>query len=275
MKISMLFRFLFCAFAATTFLTVGAFAQTAPGQIRAAKVEGQVTKVQANGTTTALKNGDALTETDSVLTGKNSSVVLVFANGASVKVGPDSRLGIDEFKMDPLDEEIKPAELKQEKNVSQTKLNLAYGEMVGSVRKLNTASGYSIKTPVGAAGIRGTVFRVVFRPSPDGKAFYAVSTAEGKVVMTGVTANEIPVDADKEVLVDVDTDDAANPKVVTRDLSDETKALIDAAAKTIAEALQGMVIPPGGGTPPPSETQEQQDPTDAAPDLTPGAGNSH
>src|SRR5688572_16189019 len=194
MKISMLFRLLFCTFAATTFLAVGAFAQTAAGQIRAAKVEGQVTRIQANGATTPLKNGDSLTETDAVLTGKNSSVVLVFANGSSVKVGADSRLGIDEFKMDPLDEEIKPSELKEEKSVSQTKLNLAYGEMVGSVKKLNTASGYSVKTPVGAAGIRGTVFRVVFRQGADGKASFTVSTAEGKVVMQGVTSSEIPVD---------------------------------------------------------------------------------
>jgi hypothetical protein len=275
MKISMLFRLLFCMFAATTFLAVGAFAQSAAGQIRAAKVEGQVTKVQADGTTTPLKNGDSLTETDSVVTGKNSSVVLVFANGSSVKVGADSRLGIDEFKMDPLDEEIKPSELKQEKSVSQTKLNLAYGEMVGSVKKLNTASSYSVKTPVGAAGIRGTVFRVTFRQGADGKALFAVSTAEGKVVLEGVTSNEIPVDAGNEVLVDVDTDDPANPKVLTQDLPPATKALIESASQTITDALKDVVLPPGEGSTPPAGQQQQQDPTNAAPDLTPGAGNSH
>ena len=171
-----------------------------------------MTKIQANGTSTPLKNGDSLTETDAVLTGKGASVVLVFANGASVKVGADSRLAIDEFKMDPLDEEIKPSELKAEKSVSQTKLNLAYGEMVGSVKKLNTASSYSIKTPVGAAGIRGTVFRIVFRPSADGKAFFTISTAEGRVVMEGVTTGEVPVEAGKEVELQVNTDDPSHPK---------------------------------------------------------------
>jgi hypothetical protein len=274
MKISMLFRILFCALAATTF-AAGAFAQSAAGLIRAAKVEGPVTKIQANGTSTPLKNGDSLTETDAVLTGKGASVVLVFANGSSVKVGADSRLAIDEFKMDPLDEDIKPAELKEEKSVSQTKLNLAYGEMVGSVKKLNTASSYSIKTPVGAAGIRGTIFRIVFRPSADGKAFFTVSTAEGKVVMEGVTTSEVPVEAGKEVVVEVNTDDPGHPKIVTQNISDATMTLIGNAAQTITEALGDIVIPPGGGSPPPGGPPPTTDTTNAAPNLTPGAGGSH
>lgn len=271
MKISMLFRTLFCVFAAT-FIAAGAFAQSAAGQIRAAKVEGQVTRIQANGTSAPLKNGDSLTETDAVLTGKGASVVLVFSNGASVKVGSESRLGIDEFKMDPLDEEIKPSELKEEKTVSQTKLNLAYGEMVGSVKKLNTSSSYSIKTPVGAAGIRGTIFRIVFRPTADGKAFFTVSTAEGKVVMEGVTTGEVPVDAGNEVVVEINSDDPSHPKIVTQDISDANKALIGQAAQTITDALADVVIPPGGGATPPSGPPQAQNAAESAPDLTPGAG---
>ena len=274
MKISMLFRILFCAFAAMTF-AAGAFAQSAAGLIRAAKVEGPVTKIQANGTSTPLKNGDSLTETDAVLTGKGASVVLVFANGSSVKLGADTRLAIDEFKMDPLDEEIKPSELKEEKSVSQTKLNLAYGEMVGSVKKLNTASNYSIKTPVGAAGIRGTVYRIVFIRKADGKTFFTVSTAEGKVVMMDVTASEIPVEAGKEVEVQVNTDDPSNPQIKTHDLSDATKTLIGQAAQTITEALADIEIPRGGGGPPPGGPPPTTDTNNAAPDLTPGAGESH
>ena len=274
MKISMLFRILFCAFAAMTF-AAGAFAQSAAGLIRAAKVEGSVTKIQANGTSTPLKNGDSLTETDAVLTGKGASVVLVFANGSSVKLGADTRLAIDEFKMDPLDEEIKPSELKAEKSVSQTKLNLAYGEMVGSVKKLNTASSYSIKTPVGAAGIRGTVYRIVFIPRDDGKAFFTVSTAEGTVVMLGVTEAEIPVVAGKEVEVQVNTDDPSHPQIKTHDLSDATKTLIGQAAQTITEALAETENLRGGGTPPPGGPPPTTDTNNAAPDLTPGAGESH
>jgi hypothetical protein len=147
--------------------------------------------------------------------------------------------------------------------------------MVGSVKKLNTASSYSIKTPVGAAGIRGTVYRIVFQRLPNEKAFFTVSTAEGKVVMQDVTESEIPIEAGKEVEVQVNTDDPSHPQIKTHDLSDAAKVLIGQAAQTITEALAEIVIPSGGGTPPPGGPPPPNDTTNAVPDLTPGAGESH
>jgi hypothetical protein len=275
MKIPALFRFAFCAFVATA-LSLTASAQTAAGQIKAAKVEGQVTKISASGASVPLKSGDTLAESDAVLTGKGASVVLVFSNGSSVKVGSESRLAIDEFKMDPLAEEIKPSELKGEPSVSKTTLNLAYGEMVGDVKKLNKSSSYSIKTPVGAAGIRGTIYRIVFKPSTDGKAFFTVSTAEGHVVMQGITDTDIPVDEGKEVVIQVDTDNPSNPVIVTQDIPAATKALITAAAQVITEEVAKTVIPPATDTSTDTSDKKQQstdtNPAPPPPNLTPGAG---
>lgn len=273
MKISAL-RFIFCAFVAIA-LSLNAAAQTAAGQIKAAKVEGQVFKLAANGTSTPLKNGELLTETDTVTTGKGASMVLVFMNGSSVKLGADSRLAIDEFKMDPLAADINASTLKAEPSVSKTTLNLAYGEMVGDVKKLNTSSSYSIKTPVGAAGIRGTIYRIVFRPSANGKAFFTISTAEGKVVMLGVTTQEIPVDAGKEVVVEIDTDNPGNPVVLTQDIPDATKAAINAAAGELKDVLKDAVIanpPEPAGAALQSTTTVPPTPDVPAPTLTPGAG---
>ncbi|WP_069962461.1 FecR family protein [Lacunisphaera limnophila] len=263
-------------------------AQTEPGQILAAKVEGQVLKVAADGTSSPLVAGTKLAETDTITTAKNSSVVLVFMNGSSVKLGPESRLAIDEFKMDPLAEDIEPSKLQAEPSVSKTTLNLSYGEMVGDVKKLNTSSSYSIKTPVGAAGIRGTIYRVVFRPTSDGKAFFTVQTAEGRVVMEGVTAGEIPIEAGKEVVVEIDVPDvpggeAAAPVVVTQDIPAATSALIATEAQTITQTVQATTFtptPPETPTPPPATPAETPaetplapviPPTPPGPDLTPGA----
>lgn len=264
MKNFALIRFCFCAFVATA-LSLTASAQTALGIIKAAKVQGQVTKTAADGTTAALKDGDLVTESDAVVTGKESSVVLVFNNGSSVRVGADSRLAIDEFKMDPLEQDINAATLKAEPTKSKTALNLSYGEMVGDVKKLNSASSYSIKTPVGAAGIRGTIYRIVFRPSADGKAFFTVSTAEGRVVMQGVTANEVPVEAGKEVVVEIDVPDtasttpAAPPKVVTQDLPPATTDAINTATTAITQVLTTTVLTntPPAPTPPTTETKSE------------------
>jgi hypothetical protein len=276
MKIHAL-RFLLFVFVATA-LTLSASGQTNPGSIKAAKVEGEVLKL-SHGTSAPLKNGDVLVETDTVTTGKGASVVLVFMNGSTVKLGSETRLAIDEFKMDPLAEDIKASTLKNEPSVSKTALNLSYGEMVGDVKKLNTASSYSIKTPVGAAGIRGTVYRIVFRPAADGKAFFTVSTAEGHVVMTGVSANEIHVDAGKEVVVEIDVPDtpggtAAAPVIVTQDLSPETKAAVTAASVTISQALQDAVItnPPPPTPPVPEKPPVPPLPQPINPDTTPGQG---
>jgi len=280
MKIPALFRFVFCAFVATT-LSLTASAQTAAGQIKAAKVEGQVTKISASGASVPLKAGDALAESDAVLTGKGASVVLVFSNGSSVKVGSESRLAIDEFKMDPLAADIKPAELKNEPSVSKTTLNLAYGEMVGDVKKLNKSSSYSIKTPVGAAGIRGTIYRIVFTPTANGKAFFQVQTAEGEVVMSGVTNTDMPVEAGKEIVVEIDTENPTNPVVTKGEISAENKALIAAAAQVIIEEAAKTSQDTSKDKEKEKDNSEDKSEkkkfTDTEPppppNLTPGAGN--
>jgi hypothetical protein len=276
MKISALIRFLSCAFVATA-LSLSASAQSASGQIKAAKVDGDVSKVSAAGVATPLKSGDVLVETESVVTGKGGSVILAFENGSTVKVGSESRLAIDEFKIDPFADQVPSSQLKNEPSVSKTALNLAYGEMVGDVKKLNKASSYNIKTPVGAAGIRGTIYRIVFKPDANGKAFFTITTAEGKVVMTGVSDQEIPVDAGKEVVVEVDvTNGTVTPKVVTQDIPAATAAQIATAAQDIAVQNNVQQFNPpaattGTGAPPPPPAVDPT-PTPPPPVLTNGAG---
>jgi len=285
MKIAALLRFFFCGFVATA-LSLAAHAQTQAGQIVAAKVEGQVMRIAANGTTAPVANGDRLAESDTITTAKNSGIVLVFMNGSTVKLGPESRLAVEEFKMDPLGADLEVAKLQAEPSVSKTTLNLSYGEMVGDVKKLNTAGGssYNIKTPVGAAGIRGTIYRIVFRPASDGKAFFTVQTSEGRVVMQGVTAQEIPVEAGKEVVVEVDVPETPGattspPNVVTNNLAPETQAAINNEVQVITQALQTVVIPPAPPAPaqtppttPPPEPPAPLPPTTPPVSVTPGAG---
>lgn len=278
MKIYALHRFLFVAFVATA-LSLSALAQIQPGQILAAKIDGEVRKIAVDGTTAPLKAGDKLSETDTVTTGKESSVVLVFMNGSSVKLGPESRLAIDEFKMDPFAEDIELSKLTAEPSVSKTTLNLSYGEMVGDVKKLNTSSSYSIKTPVGAAGIRGTIYRIVFRPSSDGKAFFTVTTQSGLVVMEGVSAQEIPIAEGKEVVVEIDVPDtpgaeAAAPVVVTQDIPPATQALItsEAAIITQTEQVTTFTPTPPADTPPaetPAEETKEEEKQEETPAETP------
>jgi hypothetical protein len=290
---TLVLRFLFGAFVATA-LSLTAWAQTKPGLIKAVKVQGEVYKLTTDGQSVKLTEGAILTESDTVTTGKASSVVLVFMNGSSIKLAQDSKLAVDEFKMDPEETSIKVSTLEREPSVSKTQLSLTYGEMVGEVKHLNRDGGsyFNIKTPVGAAGIRGTTFRIVFRPTGDGKAFnFTLSTAEGVVLFTGTTqgAGGVDVPQNKEVVVTGQIDPVTH-QVTSMQVSDvqniSPAAMLQingAIGDAISQAQQITVFTPteqqnppappangpqnGPGTPP--------DPfvNPPPPNLTPGDGS--
>jgi len=152
------------------------------GLVLVAKVSGTVT-MELNGATTALKVNDKVPQKAKIVTAKNASIVLVFSNGATTQLGTDTELVIEEYLQDPFADTIKVAELTDEPSPSRTKLSLNRGELVGNVKKLKyeRGSSFTVQTPVGAAGIRGTTFRIVFRPSGTGQAFFTLSTASGIV----------------------------------------------------------------------------------------------
>lgn len=185
------------------------------GAIKASNVRGDVRKINlTDKSETPLKNNDTLIQDNAIVTGKGeSSVVLVFANGSTVRVGSESRLEIQEFLMDPLQADVPSvAALTAEPTRSQTNLRLEFGEMVGNVKTLNRAAGstFSVSTPAGAAGIRGTTFRIVYRPTGNGRAFnFQLSTSEGVVLYEGTTqlgaaAVNVPLGQQIQVVAQVD-----------------------------------------------------------------------
>ncbi len=239
------------------FTATAAWAQTQAGVIKTAKLSGTVTVVAADGTQHAAAEGATITESDTVVTGADSGVVLVFMNGSSVKLGANSRLLVEEFKMDPLDSNIAVSKLTKEPSVSQTKLNLAYGDMVGDVKHLNKSSTYGIKTPVGAAGIRGTTFRIVFTLGANGAASsFTLSTSEGLVVFTGSDGSTAQAGAGKQVTVtaEVDTSTGKVSSVTSSagNISSENSTAIQSAvSNVIKQAQEQSVFTPAEQTPAP------------------------
>ena len=239
------------------FMTTAAFAQAnrSPGRIVAAKVTGSVTAISTvDQTQRPLATNDTVSQQTRIVTAANSSVILVFSNGASLNVGAESSLEIEEFLQDPFAEEVAVAGLTQEPTTSTTKLNLTRGEVVGNVKKLNQAGGstFTVNTPVGAAGIRGTTFRIVFRPDSSGRVFFTLSTAEGNVLFEAPAAEGVAVDTGKEVAIEVDVTVDAETGTVTlnapptienaRDIPSETQAIIAASAQEIVETAATVII---------------------------------
>ena len=264
------------------FLCLDASAQTAqaPGQIRVAKVSGTATAVK-DGNTITLQNGTELTQGYVVNTGKNSSVVLVFSNGAPLNLAQDTSLSIDEFTQDPFAEEQSVSKLTSEPSTSKTKLNLSRGELVGNVKKLNydAGSSFSIQTPVGAAGIRGTTFRIIFRPDGTGKAFFSLTTVEGNVVLAAGTVNlptetSVPDNKEVEVIIDVNVDAVTGevtvavgsaPPVVVADATPTSVAAVAAVAQQIATAVAAVTFTTPTTTPPPTTPPAETPPPETPP----------
>jgi hypothetical protein len=288
--------------------SAAAAAPTAPSRVRGriivAKVDGHVTVLtKATGVSVAAKSGDTILDGTQVVTAPGAEAILVFSNGASVDVAADSTLDIDEFQQDPFATEQKVSEMTQEPTTSVTKLSLTKGELVGKVVHLNIDRGseFTVQTPVGAAGIRGTTFEIVFRPDPNnpGHALFTVYTVEGNVtVEVGHGSAPVSVPAGKQVAATFNytppsstgtgagagtgtgTGTVSPITVVTSDTSASDTAAIQNTTLSIVTANQGVFIAasnastaagtPATATPnPPSNTPPAT--PDTSPVLTPGS----
>jgi len=241
-----------------------ALAQSNPGTIFAKRVRGTVT-YQNNGETTLpapVVENMALAENTTLTTAADSSVVLVFSNGATLNLGSDTVLNIQEYKQDPFAFDFSPGDALEEPSVSVTRLTLTRGELVGKVATLHHDQGseFTINTPVGAAGIRGTTFRIVYRPDGTGQAFYSLTTIEGNVevtLATGTVNTPVSVTDNEEVVlaeIIIDIDDVTGEVTVTTlggDVIPIPISAVDAQdvvtrVQEIAQALAAVVITSGG-----------------------------
>jgi len=236
---------------------------TANGTIVAKAVKGEVIAVSPTGVRTRIENNSSVAPSSDVLTGKDSSVVLVFSNGATVNLGSESDLNIEKFTQDPFGKEMSFSAITEEPTKSNTKLKLNRGELVGKVAKLKKDQGstFDVSTPVGAAGIRGTTFRIVYRPDGTGKAFFSMTTLEGNVEVTLAVSGQVNVPVtvgdNKEITVDVNvTVDPKSGQTTITSTTGQTIAVVDAppsstqpivvSAATIAQAVIDVVVPPTG-----------------------------
>ena len=252
------------------FFTGSAQAAQTAGKIIAAKVHGTVTAHNnADNTNRELHDSDAISEGYVVTTAQKSSVVLIFANGSAVNLASDSTLAIDEFLMDPFDPKYSAADAKEEPSISTTKLSLQRGELVGNVKHLNRDKGssFSVNTPVGAAGIRGTTFQFSVGTDDAGKPYVRFSTSEGTVYLTALDGTERLIPAGKEVSVTFETTTNAKGETTVvpgsvkvtgvEDMPPATQAAIAQAIQAIVAANPTIATPAGNApnaTTPPVDT---------------------
>ncbi|MBL9186964.1 MAG: hypothetical protein JNK23_05765 [Opitutaceae bacterium] len=126
-----------------------------PGTITVAEVAGRLLLV-AEGQRKALKADDRVRVGATVATERRSVGLLHLSNGASVQLGSESELEIEEFGQAPATSASKFAELKAEPTFSRTRLRLVRGDVVLDVKPLRVARGSSFSLTLEAGTLRIT-----------------------------------------------------------------------------------------------------------------------
>ena len=113
---------------------------------RVTDLNGEVTVIHADGTRTTLQMGDAVLLGDILETGLESGIGILLADGASLAMGQDARMVLDEMVYDPS---------TQEGSVALSVMKGIFTIVSGEVAKTDP-DAMTITTPVATIGIRGT-----------------------------------------------------------------------------------------------------------------------
>jgi len=154
------------------------FSQGKKGALVIASLKGKV-EVQDRYETKPASAGQVVTSQKSILTGTDGSAVIIFTNGTSASIGPNTQLFFQniwqrEFRASS----SRVSQIKEETSPSRIAMELKMGELVVDVKKLKKDSSFLIDSPVAAVGIRGTKFG--FSVSSSGSS---VAVIEGEVVV--------------------------------------------------------------------------------------------
>jgi hypothetical protein len=169
-------------------------AELAPGAYSVGSVTGDVTyKLAGSSEYMPLTAGLALPQGATIKTGAESSALIIFASGSTSTVVEDSEVEVTKFEQavftGPIPTDSEPA-------VSNTEIKVINGSVVSQVNKLKKGSSYTVNTPVGAAGVRGTIFIVSYDTKTGA---YTVGVLEGGVVSTLATGTALSVGGNQQL----------------------------------------------------------------------------
>ena len=126
-------------------------AETRNGQALVQAVSGEATMLVDGNKWLPLQTGQLLKTGAVVKTGAKSRADLFLGiNGSLLRLAADT-----ELKFNRLAVEISPIE-----PIAKTEMELRRGRVIGNVRKLPMGSSYVIKTPMGEANVKGTVYDI-------------------------------------------------------------------------------------------------------------------
>lgn len=137
--------------------------------------------------------GTLLPQGATLKTGADSSATVVFSSGSEAFVGAEAVVEVSKFVQAPFTGTLVEGE---EPSVSETVLNATQGEVISKVAKLRKGSQYTVNSPVGAAGVRGTIFAVATVKGKDGEPdVIRVEVTQGNVFLSFADGSGVTIPA--------------------------------------------------------------------------------
>ena len=98
-------------------------------------------------------------------TGSESKAVFLLSNGTLMTVDQNAKMKISQYDQVPFEASGKVLkDFTEEPSKSEVNIDLDFGALIVKTKKLNKNSSFSINSPVGTAGIRGTEFQMQSNP---------------------------------------------------------------------------------------------------------------
>ena len=101
-----------------------------------------------------IKADERLRVGSTVVTERMSLATLILSNGATLRIGSESELEVEEFGQAAISGSMKFAELKEEPTISRTRIQLARGDVVVDVKPLKGSRGSSFMLTMVAGTVR-------------------------------------------------------------------------------------------------------------------------
>ena len=189
---------------------------TRPGQLTVTAVTGELA-VRTGDVVKPAKAEDRVRVDSRLISGRRSLATLAFSNGATLELGPDSEVEVEELLQAPFSTALKPVEWKAEPSVSRTRLRLIRGEARVTVKRLLAARGsvFAVATPAGVATVDEGSLRVQARMTEIGLGLCGVELVQGAGFFEPEGAAARALEAGRRTQWSVEVDTAAKRSRVT------------------------------------------------------------
>jgi hypothetical protein len=155
-----------------------------------------------------IKAEERLRVGSTILTERMSLVTLILSNGATLRIGSESELEVEEFGQATIPGGLKFAELKMEPTVSRTRLRLERGDVMVDLKPLNASRGSTFVLSLLAGTVRSTegVFHVRVRMSDLGLGICTLELEQGAAEFEPVGGKFAPLPAGRQVAFAIEMD---------------------------------------------------------------------